>query len=55
MTERELLLAVERAARAYAALTHGNLSGDAYRRREEARDRLLDALSRLDVVRRKAA
>jgi hypothetical protein len=45
------LLAVERAARMYAEFTHGNLAGPAYRAREEARDRLLDALSQLDSAR----
>lgn len=45
------LLAVERAARLYAEHTHGNLAGDAYRRREEARENLLDALSQLDAAR----
>ena len=49
--ERLALLRVESAARAYAAITHGNLSGEAYHRRDEARDRLLDALSSLDVIR----
>lgn len=47
------LLAVEREARAYAAMTHGNLAGSAYRAREEARERLLDALSVLDEARAK--
>lgn len=49
--ERVALLAVEREARAYARFTHGNLNGVAYRAREEARDRLLDALSVLDAGR----
>lgn len=49
--ERLAMNAVERTARQYAAFTHGNLSGDAYRRREEARDQLLDALAQLDSVR----
>ena len=49
------MLDVERAARAYAALTHGNLSGEADHRREELRDRLLDALAKLDAARRFAA
>lgn len=49
--ERRALVAVELAARGYATHTHGNLAGDAYRAREEDRDRLLDALSRLDSVR----
>jgi hypothetical protein len=45
------LLAVERAAREYAAHSHGNMVGEHYRAREEARDKLLDALSQLDAVR----
>jgi hypothetical protein len=49
--ERVALLAVERAARAYAKFTHGNLNGAAYRAREEARDELLDALATLDAAR----
>lgn len=49
--ERFALNAVEAAARRYAAFTHGNLSGEAYRKREEARDQLLDALSQLDSAR----
>jgi hypothetical protein len=50
--EGECLAAVERAARAYAAFTHGNIGPrDRYRAREEARDRLLDALARLDHAR----
>jgi hypothetical protein len=51
MSERQALLAVERAARAYAEHSHGNLAGEHYRAREEARDQLLDALSRLDLAR----
>lgn len=53
LTEREIeiLRHVEREARAYAAHTHGNLNGSRYLAREEARDRLLDALSELDRVR----
>lgn len=49
--ERAAVSGVIAAARAYAAITHGNL-GDRirYRRREEARDQLLDALARLDAV-----
>lgn len=43
--------AVERAARAYSGYTHGNLSGPAYREREEARERLLDALAQWDAAR----
>lgn len=43
--------AVERAARAYSRYTHANLSGESYREREEARDRLLDALAELDAAR----
>lgn len=46
-----LLIAVEKAARAYARHSHGNMVGAAYRAREEARDKLLDALSQLDVAR----
>ena len=45
------LLAVEKAARAYGRHSHGNMTGAAYRAREEARDVLLDALSELDVCR----
>lgn len=43
---------VERCAREYARFTHANL-GDAarYRAREEARERLRDALARLDRAR----
>jgi len=48
-----ILRRIEREARAYARYTHGNLNGSRYRAREEARDRLLDALSELDVVRGK--
>ncbi len=55
LTEIAALLAVERAAREYARHSHGNMVGDAYRRREEARDALLDALSRLDCARGTAA
>lgn len=51
LEERAVLRRVEREARAYARLTHGNLNGTRYREREEARDRLLDALAELDVVR----
>lgn len=36
------------AARAYADFTHGNIRGDRYRRRQEARDALQDALEALD-------
>lgn len=46
---------VERAARRYAAFSHGNLGGSRYREREEARDDLLDALARLDAARRRVA
>lgn len=43
---------VERAARAYARHSHGNLGPrTAYLAREEARDALLDALAQLDAVR----
>jgi hypothetical protein len=49
--DRFAVNAVVAAARRYAAFTHGNLAGDAYRRREEARDQLLDALSQLDSAR----
>lgn len=52
--DRELraLLQVEEAARALASFTHSNL-GDRrrYRAREEAVERLRDALARLDRVR----
>lgn len=50
--EHVALLEVERAARRLAAFSHGNLNGDRYRAREEARDDLLDALARLDLARR---
>lgn len=49
--ELEALRAVEAAARAYAAISHGNLHGEAYRQREEAREQLRDALSHLDSAR----
>lgn len=49
--EHRALLEVERAARRLAAFSHGNLGGDRYRAREEARDDLLDALARLDHIR----
>lgn len=50
------LLAVERAARRYAAFTHGNLGDQGrYRAREEAREALLDALSQLDAARGKGS
>jgi hypothetical protein len=50
------LLEVERQARLYAEFTHGNIPDrERYRRREEARERLRDSLSRLDVIRGKAA
>ena len=49
--ETAALWRVESEARAYAGHTHGNLTGSAYRAREEARDRLLDALAELDVTR----
>ena len=48
----DALLEVERAAREYAKHSHANLGkSKAYRAREEARDALLDALSRLDQLR----
>ena len=53
LTEHICLLAVEHAAREYARHSHGNMVGDHYRAREEARDKLLDALSELDVARSK--
>jgi hypothetical protein len=43
-----LRLAVIKAARAYAGITHSNLRGEAYRRRVEARDALSDAIEALD-------
>lgn len=50
--ERLALRAVERAAREYARFTHGNIGKpERYRAREEARDKLLDALSQLDRAR----
>ena len=49
--ERDAQDRLETAARRYAAVTHGNLVGEAYRRREEARDQLLDALAQLDAAR----
>lgn len=48
----EALLDVERAARAYARHSHGNIGlRAAYLAREEAREQLRDALARLDVAR----
>jgi len=50
--ERLALNAVERAAREYARHSHGNIGNQTrYRAREEARDKLLDALAELDTVR----
>ena len=54
--ERDALRDVELRARRYAAFTHANLGDrERYRRREEAREELLDALARLDLIRREAA
>ena len=53
--ERRAIADVERLAREYAAFSHGNLNGDRYRAREEARDKLLDALARLDRIRQRPA
>lgn len=55
LAELRALRELERAAREYARFSHGNLAGIRYHQREEARDRLRDALSTLDVVRSKAA
>ncbi|HEX6620216.1 MAG TPA: hypothetical protein VF024_11185 [Solirubrobacteraceae bacterium] len=46
---------LEEAARLYAAHSHANMVGDAYRAREAARERLLDALSEIDAARAEEA
>lgn len=43
------------AARALALVTHGNLAGDAYRRREQLIDDLRDAIAELDLHEAKPA
>ncbi len=49
--QADLRLAVVKAARTYADFTHGNLTqAKGYRRRQEARDALLDALEALDEL-----
>ena len=46
--QTSLRMAVVKAARTYADCTHGNLRGQRYRHRQEARDALQDALEALD-------